>query len=64
MLLIARSIWDNQGQPNVFNRQTATSNVVASIHSGEKILQVKQLKLIFISSKKGKLSYENESWFV
>ncbi|ORE09475.1 hypothetical protein BCV72DRAFT_260756 [Rhizopus microsporus var. microsporus] len=34
MLLIAPSIWNGQGRPNVFKRQIATSNVVASSHSG------------------------------
>ncbi|RCH89815.1 hypothetical protein CU097_010872 [Rhizopus azygosporus] len=35
MLTIARSIWISHGRPNVFKRQLATSNVVASSHSGE-----------------------------
>ena len=34
VLLIARSIRNGHGQPNVFRRQLATSNVVASSHSG------------------------------
>ncbi|KAG1639716.1 hypothetical protein G6F44_007556 [Rhizopus delemar] len=35
MFTIATSIWSGNGCPNVFQRQSATSNVVASTHSGE-----------------------------
>ncbi|ORE05865.1 hypothetical protein BCV72DRAFT_306060 [Rhizopus microsporus var. microsporus] len=34
VLLVAHSIWNGQGQPIVFKRQLATSNVVASSHFG------------------------------
>ncbi|ORE02395.1 hypothetical protein BCV72DRAFT_338733 [Rhizopus microsporus var. microsporus] len=34
MLLIAHSTWNGQARPNVFKRQIATSNVVASSYSG------------------------------
>ncbi|GAA5812085.1 hypothetical protein MFLAVUS_005535 [Mucor flavus] len=35
MFTIARSIWTGNDRPTVFQRQTATLNVVASAHSGE-----------------------------
>jgi transposase len=38
MFLIAQSIWNGQGRPNVFKKQFATSNVVASSHSGETLV--------------------------
>ncbi|ORE04692.1 hypothetical protein BCV72DRAFT_307085 [Rhizopus microsporus var. microsporus] len=35
MLLTAHTIWNGQGRPSIFKKQIATSNVVASSHSGE-----------------------------
>ncbi|PHZ08227.1 uncharacterized protein RHIMIDRAFT_295401 [Rhizopus microsporus ATCC 52813] len=34
MFTIAESIWNGNGRPNVFQRQSATSSVVAASHSG------------------------------
>jgi hypothetical protein len=38
MFLIAQSIWNGQGRPNVFKKQFATSSVVALSHSGEMLV--------------------------